>query len=421
MTAEIAIMNKTAIALAADSAVTLGRSRKIFNTVNKLFTLSKHEPVGVMIFGNSELLNVPWENLVKMYRAKLKNTHFGRLELYAQDFIKFLSDANLFPPEQQRAFVIRVVAGLLERLRTGFEKDVQRRIEKKPLSVKETDSILKRMVEFYAESIEALPFLPQLPVDFEKQFETTYGKTIADVIKAMFPKISAELRTKLSRMGIGLFTRVYFPSEGISGVVIAGFGRDDLFPALCHISVHGVVMNWVKCMIHPVQQVGHDTQSSSIHAFAQQDVVETFINGIDNRVKRLIEHQLESQWAELEAQVAKVRGIPKDVRKRVLGAIEKSRKEKVFEKVSDQQQRDVINPILSAVGALPKDELAAMAESLVNLTVFRRKFSMDAETVGGPVDVAVISKWDGFIWIRRKHYFNKDLNPHFVAQYFTSE
>ena len=43
MTAEIAIMNKEAIALAADSAVTLSvgeESRKIFTSANKIFTLS---------------------------------------------------------------------------------------------------------------------------------------------------------------------------------------------------------------------------------------------------------------------------------------------------------------------------------------------------------------------------------------------
>lgn len=67
---------------------------------------------------------------------------------------------------------------------------------------------------------------------------------------------------------------------------------------------------------------------------------------------------------------------------------------------------------------LPKDELAAMAESLVNLTSFRRKLSMGAETVGGPIDVAIISKGDGFIWVKRKHYFSPELNQHFFANYF---
>jgi hypothetical protein len=77
-----------------------------------------------------------------------------------------------------------------------------------------------------------------------------------------------------------------------------------------------------------------------------------------------------------------------------------------------------ISSITSAVSFLPKDELAAMAESLVNLTSFKRKISLNAETVGGPVDVAVISKGDGFIWIKRKHYFKPELNPGFFANYF---
>jgi hypothetical protein len=82
------------------------------------------------------------------------------------------------------------------------------------------------------------------------------------------------------------------------------------------------------------------------------------------------------------------------------------------------QRETLVDPVLATVDVLPKDELAAMAESLVNLTSFKRKFSMDAETVGGPIDVAVISKADGFVWIKRKHYFAKDLNPQFLTNYY---
>lgn len=53
MTAQIAIMNKQAIALASDSAVTMmqEKGQKIFKTANKLFALSKYHPVGIMVFG----------------------------------------------------------------------------------------------------------------------------------------------------------------------------------------------------------------------------------------------------------------------------------------------------------------------------------------------------------------------------------
>lgn len=71
MTAEVVVANSSAAALAADSAVTIG-NRKIYNSALKVFALSKTEPVGIMIFGNAGLLGVPWEPIIKTYRAKFR-------------------------------------------------------------------------------------------------------------------------------------------------------------------------------------------------------------------------------------------------------------------------------------------------------------------------------------------------------------
>ena len=70
MTAEIAVMNTQAIALAADSAVTF-RRQKIFTSASKIFNLSKYQPVGIMIYGNSSLIEIPWETIIKTYRDNL--------------------------------------------------------------------------------------------------------------------------------------------------------------------------------------------------------------------------------------------------------------------------------------------------------------------------------------------------------------
>lgn len=81
-------------------------------------------------------------------------------------------------------------------------------------------------------------------------------------------------------------------------------------------------------------------------------------------------------------------------------------------------QQDVITgPIVNIVSLLPKEELPLLAESLVALTSLKRHVSHDTETVGGPVDVALISKGDGFIWIKRKHYFDMELNQQFARNY----
>ena len=54
--------------------------------------------------------------------------------------------------------------------------------------------------------------------------------------------------------------------------------------------------------------------------------------------------------------------------------------------------------------------MAALAESLIDLTGFHRILTFQQEGVGGPVDVAVISKNDGFTWLNRKSwYHHKDV------------
>ena len=48
-------------------------------------------------------------------------------------------------------------------------------------------------------------------------------------------------------------------------------------------------------------------------------------------------------------------------------------------------------------------DLAAIAEALVSLTALRARMSArEKETVAGPIDVAVLSKGEGFIWVKRK-------------------
>ena len=54
--------------------------------------------------------------------------------------------------------------------------------------------------------------------------------------------------------------------------------------------------------------------------------------------------------------------------------------------------------------------MAALAESLIDLTGFHRILTFQQEGVGGPVDLAVITKNNGFTWLKRKSwYHHKDV------------
>lgn len=61
--------------------------------------------------------------------------------------------------------------------------------------------------------------------------------------------------------------------------------------------------------------------------------------------------------------------------------------------------------------AMPIQDAIDLAEYLVDVSIKFSRFSPGASTVGGPIEVAAITKHEGFKWIRRKHYYNAEVNP----------
>ena len=96
MTAIVGVLNKHAVAIAADSAVTMGNTHKVVNSANKIFTLSKFHPVAIMTYNNAAFMGVPWDIIIKEYRKGLRKRSFPKLEGYVSDFIDFLHKRHFF-------------------------------------------------------------------------------------------------------------------------------------------------------------------------------------------------------------------------------------------------------------------------------------------------------------------------------------
>ena len=71
-------------------------------------------------------------------------------------------------------------------------------------------------------------------------------------------------------------------------------------------------------------------------------------------------------------------------------------------------------PLWSSVASLNVEELAELAETLVLLESLKEKVTSRTQSVGGPIDVAVITKSEGLVWIKRKLYFDPALNPRYL-------
>jgi len=60
---------------------------------------------------------------------------------------------------------------------------------------------------------------------------------------------------------------------------------------------------------------------------------------------------------------------------------------------------------------MPIQDAIDLARFLVETTIGYARFSPGAPTVGGPIEIAAVTKHEHFKWVDRKHYFSTVLNP----------
>lgn len=206
-----------------------------------------------------------------------------------------------------------------------------------------------------------------------------------------------------------------------TGIVIAGFNEEDLFPSYSKIELLVLLDENLKCINFEEET---NFQGALIKPFAIKDVIETFLQGIDTQMKLGIEKFIENNFKLypeiilnylLQEQI-----IDEKTHNKSKNALKDINPEKqvsqFFNETMENINRESVKPILESISVLPKEELSNMSESLIHITSLKTKIGNDLESVGGDVDVAIITKGDGFIWTKRKHYFNPELNSQFFER-----
>lgn len=418
MTSEVVVMNRLAVALAADSASTVSgpSSQKIWNSANKLFALSKHRPVGVMVYNNASILGVPWETIIKMYRSNLAANAFGTLEEYGRDFLAYLTGNNtLFPADSQRRYFLRAFADLLSRKR---EESYNRHIDALVHGEQSTQlSQFETVVQRELERLNALGDLGTSPAHSAEPILAALGDDINQAINAEVGQLglNAELIESLRQLAVLSVTKDDF-GYNYTGLVFAGFGEAEHFPVMQCFQVGGVILDSLKQTSAKVRRISDD-EPSILEPFAQSDMVTTFLEGINPHLRIELSRLFIGLALELPDTVIDAIGDLEEARKTHWKDQVRPHASAAIRTMLDRLQEHATEkywgPVHDALVHLPKDELAHVAEALVNLNSFQKKVSMDDETVGGPIDVAVISKGDGLVWIKRKHYFSREMNEHY--------
>ena len=416
MTAEVAIINPLGIALAADSAVTIqGQGQKVINSNLKLFALSKTAPVAIMLYGNNNFLNeTPWEIIFKLYRRFLKDRTFATLEEYAEDFLKFLKTrSDVFTLDKQTQWYKNQLIHFFNLIRNDFIHQTATIPPNEEVRL----AILENHLNVILETYQNYPSTLSETLDFETLNPSTDG-LVLEVCNTFFSDLplNVGLINKFIKIAKLILTNNFIPSLA-TGIVIAGYGEDEIYPSIVTHEVSGMYSDHliVKKLDNKSVINSNDiiVPIAGIIPFAQEDIVMSFIKGIHEKVHEktysLIQATLNQLAFHPSVQVDPNIEIPQLVNS-LLTQLNNS--------INEFTQSEMMDPMINFVRFLPKDELALMAETLINITAFKQKMGSHLETVGGAIDVAIITKGDGLIWVKRKQYFDPSLNQHFFANYF---
>lgn len=150
---------------------------------------------------------------------------------------------------------------------------------------------------------------------------------------------------------------------------IGGYGSSNSHGEIWKISlIDGL-------MLDPVQ-LNKEDQPQAIFWGGQGEAISRLLIGVDPRFEEVLQEA----------------AVPEDVARRV-GTI---------------ARRGLEKPVLSAT--MPVIDTIRLADFLVQTTIGYFSFAFGSDIVGGAVDLATVTKFEGFKWVKRKHYYPAELN-----------
>jgi len=422
MTALVGILNKRAAVIAADSAVTISRgdNKKVINTANKIFRLSKTEPIGVMIYGSADFMNIPWEVIIKLYRDKNAGKSFDTVQEYVNDFINFLRhEKHCIDKDSQSSYLSLEALRFYYGISHGAKADYEEAMENNTDNVNDAKTLLK-CVNDKLKRVEHSCKKEGVGSDFEdyslQQFQN-YAKEAIEKLEKMCKR--DKMPGAKSKWVKGFYnyiiSKLYFD---YTGVVFVGYGNDDIYPTIIPLKIAGFVDNRLRFLIEESDTIKNDNDAC-VCPYAQTDIMTSFMKGIHpemyTTVLEKVDNSIDAAKQKMMDSFAKAGATDKQLTKLKETSCD-DLYEKFKEEIKSFMYDTFVTGILGAVGSFNIEDMITMAESLISITNLQRHITLTEESVGGPVDVAVITKSEGFVWVNHKQWFQQQMNPQMMER-----
>jgi hypothetical protein len=350
-------------------------------------------------------MKIDWEIIIKQYRRSLKTDFYPTLLEYVNSFLEYIKNFDYISDNSQQELLGSSCYMVFSLIRNTFLNNLNEKFKSQEnIKPSQISQVLSATIKSIQNIQQSMNDAPAFKVDMD--FLLSRKEFIIAIMNEVFENYSLSDRQREDMIKIFINDLQKGNIKNYTGIVIAGYGEKEIFPSLYNFHVYGKLENSFIYTNEDSATISIDN-SAAILPFAQSEMVHSFMGGIDPDFEDTIITQLNRV-------IDSVSKIVDKSYKNMLGEINKE----FIDYIKSFKQNVYVNPIMGIVNTLQKTDLAEMAESLVNLTSFKRHVSRDTETVGGPTDVAILTKGDGFVWIKRKHYFDIKLNQHFSKNYF---
>ncbi len=199
---------------------------------------------------------------------------------------------------------------------------------------------------------------------------------------------------------------------GYTGLVFAGYGKEEIFPSFVHIEIYGHIgetLLWRKVNDYSIT---HDNDAF-ILPFAHSSMIDRFTDGFDGSLRNII-HQVCLNNYNLIVSDLVATGLV--IPSAVSDAIIKERHLEFMKSWVTRNWEVNFHPLRRVLNTLSVSEMGHLAESLLVLEELRERVTSPSESVGGPIDVVVVTKAEGLLWLKRKHFFDPQLNTRYLKR-----
>jgi hypothetical protein len=379
-----------------------------------------------MIYNAASFMDTPWETIIKVYRKQLKDRSFPTVKAYVDDFIRFLAVKNYFTDEKtQKDFLFGFFNFIIQAIVGESLRDRENLLENPTENAGEIIQIINDKTIELLNQIQQNEVCPDLESYQFEDFTAFANELLNSVIEHHFTKNGFQLEDELKdriKLIIFHYLRMKEENTGFTGLVFVGFGEEEIYPQLVPVDISFVVQNRLRYFIDTHREASISNEiNGAIRPFAQTDVIDTILTGVDPKLENSFFGNFSKLFTQYNAEILKIMGDANpELSAQIKGLDLNSITQEYFSLNTQIKQSNFLIPLMKAVSSLSKEDLAEMAESLIYLTYLKRRITFAEDSVGGPVDVALISKGDGFIWIKRKQYFRPELNQNFNNNYLNA-